>query len=92
MKDIILIGAFIFSFYLLYILIITLFHKEKVTILYKRAKKKDALVFPFLPNKLLNFIFFNSSSKLAIWFTRIVAIIGLCLSSFIIYAYLLYKK
>lgn len=92
MNNVILIGTIIFFIYILYILIITFINKEKVVKLYKRAKKRDAQVFPFLPNKLLNYILFNDSSILAVWFTRIMAIIGLSLSSFIIYAYLFYKK
>jgi hypothetical protein len=92
LEDIIIIGTIIISFYFLYILIISLLSPYKITELYKRAKEKDTQIFPFMPKKLLDFIFFNNSSKLTIWFTRIMAIIGLCLSSFIIYAFLFYMK
>jgi hypothetical protein len=50
---------------------------------YKSSKKKMKKYYPFFPNNLLDFLYFNDNKKLKIWFVRIMTSFWLILLSFI---------
>lgn len=91
-RIIIIVGAIIFASYLLYIFSISFLNPKKTMRLYKCTKERDKKIISILPNKLLNFMFFNNDQKATIWFTRIMAIVGLGIASFIIYALAFYTE
>jgi hypothetical protein len=69
-----------------YLVLIAWFFPKHVIEIYKRTKKKDKKLLPFIPHQFLDLMFFNDNYLFSIWIYRVGITIVFFLGLFLLFS------